>query len=81
MNSDFYKSLPQEEISSQTASARATVIDGVISSFKQRGKQLYENENPALARQLDYIDGLNKDVQYRAKYGQATLSGFVETLR
>ena len=81
MNSDFYKSLPQEEISSQTASARATVIDGVISSFKQRGKQLYENENPALARQLDYIDRLNKDVQYRAKYGQATLSGFVETLR
>lgn len=81
MNSDFYKSLPQEEISSQTASARATVIDGVVSSFKQRGKQLYENENPALARQLDYIDGLNKDVQYRAKYGQATLSGFVETLR
>ena len=81
MNSDFYKSLPQEEISSQTASARATVIDGVISSFKQRGKQLYENENPALARQLDYIDGLNKDVQYRAKYGQPTLSGFVETLR
>lgn len=81
MNSDFYKSLPQEEISSQTASARATVIDGVISSFKQRGKQLYENENPALARQLNYIDGLNKDVQYRAKYGQATLSGFVETLR
>ena len=81
MNSDFYKSLPQEEISSQTASARATVIDGVISSFKQRGKQLYENENPALARQLNYIDGLNKDVQYRAKYGQPTLSGFVETLR
>ena len=81
MNSDHYKSQPQEEISSQNASARATIIDGVISSFKQRGKQLYENENPALARQLDYIDGINKDVQYRAKYGQPTLSGFVETLR
>ena len=81
MNSDHYKSQPQEEISSQNASARATIIDGVISSFKQRGKQLYENENPALARQLDYIDGINKDVQDRAKYGQPTVSGFVETLR
>ena len=81
MESDHYRSQPQEEISSQNASARATIIDGVISSFKQRGKQLYENQNPALTRQLNYIDGLNKDVQYRATYGQPNLSNFVEALR
>ena len=81
MESDHYRSLPQQEISSENASARATVINTIVSNFKQRGKQLYENENPALARQLDYIDGINKDVQDRAKYGQPTVSGFVETLR
>ena len=81
MESKHYRSLPQQEISSENASARATVINTIVSNFKKRGKQLYENENPALARQLDYIDGINKDVQDRAKYGQPTVSGFVETLR
>ena len=81
MESDHYRSLPQGEISSESASARASLINIIVSNFKQKGKQLYENQTPALTRQLNYIDGINKDVKDRATYGQPNLSNFVETLR
>lgn len=82
VNSDYYKGLPQEEVSTTVMSQRAAAIDLEVQRFRKLGKEAYEAKRPDLMRNLNNIEGLNKDVQYRLKYGQPIdVPTFVEGLR
>lgn len=82
INSDFYKSLPDEEISTMVMSQKAAAIDLEVQKFRQLGKEMFLGKNPEIRRNMQGVEGLNKDVQYRLKYGQPIdVPGFVEGLR
>lgn len=82
INSEYYKSLPDEEVSTTVMSQKAAAIDLEVQKFRKLGKEAFEANNPALVRDLRNIEGLNKDVQYRLKYGQPIdVNRFTEALR
>lgn len=82
INSPFYQSLPEGEISTTVPSRRAAAIDREVSIFKALGKTVYLNSRPDLQQELGVIEGRTKQVQYELKYGQpAGLPQFTEALR
>jgi hypothetical protein len=82
INSDYYKALPEEEISTTVMSQRAAAIDLEVSKFRKLGRDTFLGNHPEIQREVKTIEGLNKDVQYRLKYGQPIdVPGFVEGLR
>lgn len=82
INSDFYKSLPDEQISTTVMSQKAAAVDLEVQKFRKLAKDTFLANNPEIQRQVSDIEGLNKDVQYRLKYGQPIdVPGFVEGLR
>ena len=82
INSPFYQSLPEGEISTTVPSRRAAAIDREVSIFKALGKTAYLNSRPDLQQELGVIEGRTKQVQYELKYGQpAGLPQFTEALR
>jgi hypothetical protein len=82
INSDYYKSLPTEEISTTVMSQRAAAIDLEVSRFRKLGRDAFLSNHPEIQREVKTIEGLNNDVKYRLKYGQPIdVNGFVEGLR
>jgi hypothetical protein len=82
INSPFYQSLPEGEVSTTVPSRRAAAIDREVSTFKALGKMSYLNSRPDLQQELGVIEGRTKQVQYELKYGQSTgLPQFTEALR
>ncbi len=82
INSDYYKALPDEQISTTVMSQRAAAIDLEVSKFRKLGRDTFLGNHPEIQREVKTIEGLNKDVQYRLKYGQPIdVPGFVEGLR
>ena len=82
INSPFYQSLPEGEISTTVPSRRAAAIDREVSIFRALGKTVYLNSRPDLQQELGVIEGRTKQVQYELKYGQpAGLPQFTEALR
>jgi len=82
INSPFYQSLPEGEVSTTVPSRRAAAIDREVSTFKALGKMSYLGSRPDLQQELGVIEGRTKQVQYELKYGQSTgLPQFTEALR
>jgi ParB-like chromosome segregation protein Spo0J len=82
ISSDYYKSLPDEEISTTVMSQRAAAIDLEVSKFRKLGRDTFLSNHPEIQREVKTIEGLNNDVKYRLKYGQPIdVNGFVEGLR
>ncbi|NBV71065.1 MAG: hypothetical protein EBR60_03235, partial [Burkholderiaceae bacterium] len=72
INSPFYQSLPEGEVSTTVPSRRAAAIDREVSTFKALGKMSYLGSRPDLQQELGVIEGRTKQVQYELKYGQST---------
>jgi hypothetical protein len=70
MKSKHYQGLPREAPKDSTLTSRAIEVSRIISQFKKRGKQEYENQNPVFANRIMSAEDLNNLAKYRAKYGR-----------
>ena len=80
IKSDYYQSLPPQEISSTDLSDRALLIDGIITKYKEIAKETYLGQRPDLEYQLLRKEAKDNTVKYRLKYG-LTPQQFTEALR
>lgn len=80
IKSDYYQSLPPQEISSTDLSDRALLIDGIITKYKEIAKETYLGQRPDLEYQLLKKEAKDNTVKYRLKYG-LTPQQFTEALR
>ena len=84
IDSDLYKSNPQEAPSEQVVSLRAAALNQVIAKYLQLGRETFLSGpyGKRLMDNKDWAEGANRDVQFRLKYGQEIdPQAFVESLR
>jgi hypothetical protein len=80
IKSDYYNSLPPQEISSTDLNDRAQVIDEIITRYKEIAKATYLEQRPDLEYQLLKKEAKDNTAKYRLKYG-LTPQQFTEALR
>jgi hypothetical protein len=78
IKSDYYQSLPLQEISSADLSDRALIIDEIVTRYKEIAKTTYLGQRPDLEYQLLKKEAKDNTAKYRLKYG---LPQFTEALR
>jgi len=84
IQSERYQLLPEDSISLTVMGDRAASLNRIVTSFMKRGREDFLSKPIAkpIVDNLEWVEGRNRDVQFRLKYGQAIdPQTFVESLR
>lgn len=82
ISSPRYQELPGDEVSTQVMGNRAASLNMVIQGFMKLGKEDFLSKHPEIRDSMLNVEGRNRDVQFRLKYGQPVdVPTFIEGLR